>query len=254
MTRQLFGGAALMACALACFAPQARAQSPQRQVEAALSGVVRDAIVREIGGMKAEFSDGWGHQARVWTGKTKVVFQGIKSKVEKIYDTVNDGQWKKGWARLENARNEFDFQVRNFRKTPGFKEIKFQIYVRAYMRAGGQVRAYKNGIKLYDVDGSGRARVHLTIDMKVYLSNKGTRINWEAENVDFKYSDVVVDKVGVLGGESARLLGDAVKKAITQWFPQKERDAIAKAKNAVYGALSGSAKLRSELTQIINKL
>lgn len=246
---------ALVAFTVALSPKPAHAQSrAQRMLEGALSGTVRAAVLNSINGMQAEYSQSWGHQARVWTGETKVVFQGLKSRLERIYRNKNDGEWKRGWVRLENPRNEFDLQIRNFRKTPGRKEIRFQIYCRAYFRAGGEFRKYKAGVQLIRVSGEARARAHITIDMRVYVFDNGRRIGWEATNADFKYSDFVADRIGHIRGYAARVMGDFLKGVVTQWFPQKERDAISRVKNAVSSAFRGSTRVRREVTQVINSL
>ena len=98
---------------------------------------------------------------------------------------------------------------------------------------------------------NGRARCHMYLDMHVFI--RGTKLHWEVEKANIKYSDVVVDRVGHVGGETVKILGDAFTKAVKQWFPKKERQAIEKAKSAVTKTLKGSENIRSKIAQVIKQ-
>ena len=99
----------------------------------------------------------------------------------------------------------------------------------------------------------GRATLHAHVDMRVYLFEKDskTHVGWETEAVDFKYSDVVLEKAGLVGGETARLMGDAFQAAVKQWFPDRERDARAAARSAISDALKGSIEIRNDIAKMI---
>lgn len=249
-TKTLLAGFAVL---FAGWGSTAQAQRPEQYLEGAFSGAVRTGLRAELAKVgRVETTDGWGNKERIWTGKTKVVFQGIKSRVEKIYDTVDHGKWKKGWVEL-NA-NTFDVEFRNFKKTPGKMEVRFQVIARGEFRGQFEYRHYDRGIKLVSLTANGRARATAVIDMRVYLFEQGKKVGWETEAVDFKYSDVVMDKVGHFGGETAKILGDAFTGAVRQWFPQKERDAVSQVKSAITTALKGDVKVRNDVAGLIRHL
>lgn len=231
------------------------AQTPQQILEGAFSGGVRKALQAELGKLgRVEWSESWGHTAEVWTGKTKVQFQGINSKVIKILERVNDGEWKKAW--VDPQEQSFDIDFSKFRKTAGKMEVKFHFDAHCQMRGQAEFRKYKAGAQLISVTGKGRATLHAHVDMRVYLfeQDSKTRLGWETEAVDFKYSDVTLEKVGAFGGETARLMGDAFQAAVNQWFPDKERDARAAARQAIGDALNGSLEIRNDVAKMIRAL
>ncbi len=50
------------------------------------------------------------------------------------------------------------------------------------------------------------------------------------------YDNLVVEHVAGVGGEAAKLIGDAVKKGLDQWHPSLERELLAKADAALVKA------------------
>jgi len=233
-------------------AAASRRVEPEQILEGALSGAVERALYFELRDLRSEFSNNWGNKISVWTGKTKVVWQGIRSRVERINDELDHGLWTRGWVRIENAADELDVKFRNFRKTPGKLQLRFQIYVRAMFRGQIEARQYNHGVGLWRATSNGRARGHIFLNMRVHID--GTELRWEAENVDIKYSDVAVDRVGHVGGEAARVVGNAFTGAIKKWFADKEREAVSKAKRAVDQAIRGSRPIRNDLARVIKML
>jgi hypothetical protein len=231
----------------------AYAQKPEEILAGAFSGAVRTQLRAELAQVgRVENQDGWDNKERVWTGKTKVVFEGIHSRVEKIYDTVNHGKWKKGWVELDAGT--FDVEFKNFKKTQGKMEVRFQVVASGEFRGQIEYRHYDRGVKLVSLTANGRAKATAYIDLRVTLSDDGKRVTWETTAVDFKYSDVVMDKVGHFGGETAKLLGDAFTGAVKQWFPEKERDAVKEVKQAINAALKGSVEVRNDIAELVRKL
>lgn len=236
-------------------ATAASAQTPKEILEGSFSGGVRKALRTELGKLgRVEWSQSWGHTAEVWTGKTKVEFQGINSKIVKILERVNDGEWQKAW--VDPQEGTFDIDFSNFRKTPGKLEVRFHFDASCQMRGQAEFRKYKAGAQLISVTGKGRATLHAHVDMRVYLfeQDNKTRVGWETEKVDFKYSDVVLEKVGAVGGETAKLMGDGFQAAVKQWFPDREKDARAAARTAIGDALSGSLEIRNDVAKMIRAM
>jgi hypothetical protein len=238
---------------VATFAPVATAQSPKDLLEGGFSGAVRRELRAELDKLgRVEWTKSWGHTAEVWTGKTTVEFQGINSKIVKIMERVNDGEWYKAW--VDPQEQTFDIEFFNFRKTPGKQEVRFHFDVKCQMRGQAEYRKYKSGVKLISVTGKGRATLRAHVDMRVYLFENGTRLGWETTAVDFKYSDVVLEKIGAVGGKTAELLGDAFTAGVKQWFPEKEREARAAVRTSISNALKGSQPIRNDVAKMIRSI
>jgi hypothetical protein len=236
------------------FFAKSRQVAPERILEGTVSGAVEAALIQELGGLKSDFSNSWGHQARIWRGQTKVVWKGIDSRTEKIYENVNDGTWSRGWVRIENARDTIDVKFRNFRATPGRPEVRFDIYATCQFRGYVEGRQYKHGVQLWGLDANARARGHIYATIRVYLHENGTRLGWDVEKVDIKYSNVEVDRIGAVGGYAARVLGDAFTGVVDKWFADKKNDAIEKAKTAVSRSFGGSIDIRNAIAQMIRQV
>ncbi len=50
---------------------------------------------------------------------------------------------------------------------------------------------------------------------------------------DLHFENIVLEHVAGVGGEGAKLLGDAVKHSLRQWHPSLERELLAKANAAI---------------------
>ena len=228
-------------------------QNTERQLAGALSGIVESALIENLGHLRTEVSDNWGNTAKVWTGETKVVFQGVKSHVEKIYTNKNHGLWKRSWVELENSRDNLDLKIRRFKRT-GKTEITFQIYVTAKIRGKLEARAYNHGVRLASGTFNGRADGEITVDCRCGLYKEGDKLilRNRVENASIKYSNVVLDRAGVFGGYSARVLGDAFTWAVDKWLAEKKQSAIGKAKLAVRKALGKERPMKEpERTQLL---
>lgn len=237
----------------ATLAPTALAQSPKDILEGGFSGAVRRGLQTKLAALgRTEWSESWGHTAETWAGKTKVEFQGIKSKVVKIMERVNDGEWKKAW--VEPQARSFDINFSNFRKSSGKPEVTFHFDASCQMRGQAEYRKYKAGAQLLSVTGKGRATLHVHVDMRVYLFEKGTKVGWETTGVDLKITDVVAEKVGAVGGEAARVLGNAFKAAADKWLPEQQREATAGAKRAIGDALKDNQEIRSDIAKLIRTI
>ncbi len=145
-------------------------------------------------------------------------------------------------------------RIYEIEEAPGRLEIRFKVYVRGYFRAAAEGRQYKMGVQLWGLDAEGRARAHLYMHMRAYIHDNGSRLGWDVMRADFKYSDVTVDQVGRLGETGPRLLGDTITGAIEQWFPQVEREAVARVEKAVQNTFSGSRRLRSDVARVIRTI
>lgn len=249
-------------------APPVNDSRASRTLQGAMSGAVERELAQQLRDLKSDFSSNWNKTVKVAVGTTTERYKiygprnpftgkrtwtwGYRPAVK--YADKPHGEWSRGWVRLENVRDEFDVKFRDFRKTSGKKEIRFQIFARAMFRGQAEFRSYSHGRRLASVTANGRARCNIYLNMRVYIYDNGKRMGWEVESADIKYSDVVMDRVGHAGGMTARLLGDAFTGAVKQWFPQKERDAIQKAKTAISNAIKGNQRIKSDLAKVISML
>src|SRR5262249_43815319 len=66
------------------------------------------------------------------------------------------------------------------------------------------------------------------------------------------YDNFVVEHIAGLGGEAAKLLGDAARGSFKQWRPAMERELLARADAAIVKA-GDTKEVRVSLSKLLNK-
>jgi hypothetical protein len=232
----------------------AHAVKPERLLEAALSGALKEALIESMAGPSYPFEHNWGNQITIRTPDGgRVVWEGIKSRFETHYreDHLNHGLWIRGTVAIENPAQELVLNFSDFRPAPGLLEVTFKVSARAMFRANAQVREYNHGAHLFSVTAGARAVGHLNMTMKISLTDNATRLSWEVVESDLTYSDVTLDRLSAMGGESARVLGDAITGGFRQFFASKRAKMLADARNEISKKLHGSQPIRNELARVI---
>src|SRR5262249_51055032 len=98
------------------------------------------------------------------------------------------------------------------------------------------------GVRLYS--GSVRARLRLKLALSCEVTSRVESSGYLPELVfrlrvlgsDLRYDNFVVEHVGGVGGDLAKLLGKAAHGALNQWRPSLERNLLAKANAAIVKA------------------
>jgi len=220
--------------------------APLEDLQGAISGVLERVLIEELGGMKVDFEDSWGHTAKIWTGDTKVVWEGIRSRVEKIYSVQPDGLWQRGWVRLENARDNLDLKIRDARTSNC--RLTFEVLFKSPVRAEVEVRQYRAGRKLYDVTAHGRGVARASLDIFAELHSEGgkTYLRYGVSKADMDFDNIVLDRVGYLAGYTARSLGDA----LTRVFREKKEEKIREFESRVVQQIKQSVEMRGLLAKL----
>jgi hypothetical protein len=232
----------------------APAIKPEQILEGALSGAVREALIESLAGPPYPFANKWGNQITIKTPDGgHWVWEGVKSRFETHYreDRLNHGLWIRGTVALENPAQELFLNFSDFSSAPRLLEVTFKVYARAMFRANAEVREYNHGAHLFSVNTGARAVGHLSLTMKVYLTANATKLGWQVVNSDLSYSDVTLDRVGTMGGESAKIVGDAMTGSFKQFFASKREKMLADARTKISNKLSGSQPIRNELARVI---
>lgn len=207
----------------------------------ALSGSIRGYLVRSLPNTLYEASPGWGNtkkgvSAIKWKG------QGFGVHPEVLRGDQNDGTWKKVRVSSDNLADTLIFDLRNLqRPQPG--RITFDVFLSFDARVDYRQQNWRTGFKFYDgsVRASLRVRLNLKCDVTTRLEPNGTIlpdavIRFRFTSADLRYDHLVVEHINGVGGELAKLIGDAAKGAIRQWRPSLERELLAKANTAIVKA------------------
>lgn len=207
----------------------------------ALAGSLRGYLVRNVSPILYEASPGWGTQKEgfrgvKWTGK------GLRGRPEVVRAEKNHGTWKKVRVTADNLKDTLILDIRNVQHPePG--RTTFDVFVSFDARVDYEQQSWKSGICMYGARVRARFRVKLTLSCelvarleagKMIVPDAVFRLRVLRSNL--KYDNLVVEHLAGMGGETARLLGDAIRGGIHRWQPALEPALLHKANEAVIKA------------------
>ncbi|MSQ95028.1 MAG: hypothetical protein EXR98_10800 [Gemmataceae bacterium] len=226
-----FTASLLMVLLAAC--PVLAQADPLVQMGKVLQPMLADAMPKIL----YEKTQNWDHQAMVPVG---LRWHGLKSYVVK--SPRNHGEWHRLSVTSQDLRRTLDLQIYDVKNLSAEKQT-FKVYLTFQMGAEYEQQNWANGLRLWS--GSVRARVQV----KAYLQCEDTlrfdtskgplpdfvfRMRVTGAKVD--YDKLVVEHITGLGGDAAKLIGQAAHKAMNQWRPSIERNLLAKAGDAIVRA------------------
>lgn len=204
----------------------------------ALAGNLRGYLVRSLPPTLYEGSHNWGHTARTTRG-LRWKGQGFGVHPELIKLDKNDGTWRHARVTADNLSDTLIVDLRDIRQSgPG--RLTFTLFLSFDARGEYTEQHWNAGLKLYDSSLRVRLRIKLTLpcEATVRLETSGELLpdavfRLRATGADLHYDNVVVEHVAGIGGEAAKLFGDAVRGGLRQWHPSLERDLLMRANEAI---------------------
>jgi hypothetical protein len=207
----------------------------------ALAGTLRGLLVKHAPQTLYEASPGWGETTRVangvkWTGKHLPIHPHL------MYTEKNDGVWRRFRVTAEDLADTLVFDLRNVRNIePG--KMTFDAFLSFDARVHYEKQDWDAGIRLY----SGSARLHLRVKLLLHceattrLEGNGSLLpdavfRLRVTHAELGYDNFVVEHIAGVGGEAAKLFGDAAKGAVHEWRPALERDLLERADAAIVKA------------------
>jgi hypothetical protein len=207
----------------------------------ALAGSLRGCLIHAVPDPLYESNRDWGRTARVargikWTGKD------LPLKPEIIKGEKNQGDWRKVRVTAPNLPDNLIVDLRNVRPAePG--HMTFTVFLAFDARVEYRHQKWEAGVRLYDASARARIRVKATLDCELtsriepadfLMSDFIFRIR--VTKSDVRFENVVLEHAAGIGGEGAKLLGDAVRHSLQEWHPSLERELLAKANDAIVKA------------------
>lgn len=204
----------------------------------ALAGPLRELLLRNLPTPLYEASWDWGRMARVTTG-IKWTGKGFDVHPQPTKAERNDGTWRKVRITAENLPAGLDFELRNIQH-PEPERTTFDVFLAFDTRVEYEQQQWKAGVRLY----SGTARARLRVKMALHCEMI-SRLEWTGKVVpdavfrlrvvrsSLSYDHLVVEHIAGVGGDMAKLLGDAIQHGIRRWHPSLERNLLAKANAAI---------------------
>jgi hypothetical protein len=222
----------------------------------ALAGTFRALLVEHAPHVLYEDWPGWGKTARVahglkWTGKH------VPIRPELTYGDKKDGKWRHVRVTADNLADTLVFDIRRLRNPqPG--RMTFDVFVSFDARVEYGQQDWDAGMRLYSGEARARLRVKLLLGCEAVtrLEPNGSLLpdaffRLRVTRADLHYDNLVVEHAGGVGGEAAKVLGDAVKGGLEEWHPSLERDLLARADAAIVKA-GDTKEVRLSLVSLFN--
>lgn len=243
--------------------PTAKAISPSNFLEAlgggsvdAFAGTLRGFIVKALPTPLYEDTRQWNLQKSVretkWRGK------GLHVHPEKVEVKKNDGRWWKVRVTAERPADTLVFDLRDARQPePG--RMTFTAFISFDAHIDFDRQNWHVGTRRYS--GSIRARLRTKLTLHVEATARLDASGGLLPDAVFRlrvlgaesgYDNFVVEHIAGVGGEAAKLLGDAARGSLKKWHPSMERELLAKINAAVVKA-GDTKEVRLSLSKLLGK-
>jgi hypothetical protein len=222
---------------------------------AALSGNLRAFLLKAMPDPLFEDLRHWDLQKPVrevkWRGQGLDVYREVRE-VPK-----NDGHWWKVRVTAPNLADTLVVDLRDVQQPePG--RLTFTTFVSFDAHVDYDRQNWRHGHRLYA--GSVRARLRLKLTMHCEATGRLEGNGFLPEAVvrlrvvqsEAGYDNFVVEHVPGIGGEMAKVLGDAARSGMQQWHPSLERNLLARANEAVVKA-GDTKEVRVGLAALLSK-
>src|SRR5262249_20742493 len=156
--------------------------------------------------------------------------KGSKLHFEKEYALKNHGDWRKIQVHAPNIADNLVFDIRNVQQ-PESGKLAFDIIMSLDTEIQYEQQTWANALRLYS--GSATFDAGVKLNLKCELTTRleksdgvvpdlivGIRIT----EAHLAYDNLKTEHIAGVGGEAARVLGDAVKGGLDKWKPDMERD------------------------------
>ena len=222
----------------------------------ALAGSLRGFVVKSMPVPLYEDVRHWGMQKPLsqikWRGK------GVHVHAERVEVLKNDGRWWKVRVTAERLADTLVFDLRDVQQTePG--RMTFTAFLSFDTHVDYDRQTWRTGTRTYSGSIRARLRVKLTLHCEAtarldagggVLPDAVFRLRVLEASSD--YDNFVVEHIAGLGGEAAKLLGDAARGSVKQWRPSMERELLAKADAAIVKA-GDTKEVRVSLAKLLSK-
>jgi hypothetical protein len=208
---------------------------------AALAGNLRAALIQDLPTPLYEDDRHWGGQkwcahGVTWRGK------GLHVHADVTKTLRNDGRWWKARVTADDPADTLVLDLRDVRPAgPG--RTTFTAFLAFDAHVLYDQENWDDGVRLYAGSVRARMRVKLTLHCEAtaklepggsVLPDAVFRLRVLA--ADLRYDNFVTEHAAGVGGEAAKLLGEAIKDGVEQLHPSLERHLLEKADAALVKA------------------
>jgi hypothetical protein len=218
---------------------------------------LRELLLKNLPDPLVKSDRGWGRQKETIL-RTEFHREGGRLASEPVKGLKNDGTWRR--FTLRAARPEqtlaLDLKDASFPE-PGRAAFTAIIGVDCDLKLEQQI--WKRGIRLYSGETRGRCRGAVLLKCELtsrtelkpgsYLPDFVVRVRVVEAQVS--YDGLVIEHTAGLGGDAARIVGDAMIDVVKQAKPDLERDLLARANAAIVKA-ADTREVRVSFEAVLN--
>ena len=182
--------------------------------------------------LQQESSKNWGQQASVPS------MQGLKM----IRVMRNHGNWQRWRAFTGPLAHQLELAVNDLRVVDG-ERFKCKISLALPTTAEYEQQTWQNGLRVFSSSARARLRVKLSLALEasVKLDSKNeilpdVLIDFKVADAKVSYDNFVLENILGVGGDAARLAGEAGRVALKRWLPSVENHALEKGREAILKA------------------
>lgn len=219
-------------------APPTKADPPSA---AELAAVMRTLLTTALPSPLVAKEYNWGHQTDVWNGVTWDG-DGILKKPHKRKKLKNDGVWRRIRVEAIDPDKNLTLQVKNVQQ-PEKGKLTYDVLVTLPTRIAFEQQVWARGTRVYS--GETRARCRPILALKCESTSRVEKSGGLLPDVIFRmrvldaklaYDEFRVDHTAGVGGDMARVMGDALHDTIKLLVPKLETEMMAKAQKAIVKA------------------
>ncbi len=222
-----------------------------------LSSRLRGLVIQFLPNPLLEDTKHWGGQKEVadgvtWHGK------GLEVHPEVRYKLKNHGKWWKVRVTSPGNGDSLVLQLRDLQQ-PESGRMTFTAFIALDTEVDYERQVWEDGVRLHS--GSVRARLHVELTLQCEATarlepkEKGLPemvFRLHVVKSDCHYDDLVVEHIIGLGGEAAKLIGNAARASVKHWHPSLERKLLDKANAAILKA-GDTKEVHVSLTKVFKK-
>lgn len=219
-------------------APPAKADPPSATE---LAAVMRSLLTSALPSPLVAKDYNWGHQTEVWNGITWSG-DGILKKPHKQKKFKNDGVWRRVRIEAFNPDKNLTLHVKNVQQ-PEKGKLTYDVLITLQTRITFEQQVWARGTRLYS--GETRARCRPILALKCESTSRVEKSGGVLPDVIFRmrvldaklaYDEFRVDHTAGVGGDMAKVMGDALHDTIKALVPNLEKDMMDKAQKAIVKA------------------
>lgn len=178
----------------------------------------------------------WGMQEQVYAG-FKFRRDGKRLETERVWKTVNHGQWQKYAVALRNPQQEFSVAITDVRPGASDATVVVLEFVTPLTLSARQSQ-WQRGVQLYSLSVEGWAQVSLQVECELKLrversregANRESRlvIDPRVRQANLTLHEFRIDRISKVGGEVAQQLGRWAEKELQQELRQRSEELVSR--------------------------